>query len=230
MSDKPEFNKLDSDRDCTLPPDHPLPPDQLGRYSPARDFYAENDIAEYVLTQARDETVQNVERVKTEYVMGDPYEVWDVHTDKDRWWVIAHDARWLPGWRFHQSDLTGRAVFRKRDAELEVFTANKLPLERLFGVDLIYLNERRGSLVLVQYKMMDVLARAGSEDREWLVAIDKQFEDELDRMERFDRDLSNGRPYRLNSGPFFFKLVKRNAEAKSAGRGSGCLARAACRD
>lgn len=131
--------------------------------------------------------------------------------------VIAHDARWLPGWRFDQSDLTGRAIFRKRDAELEIFTANKLPLEQLFGVDLIYLNERRGSLVLVQYKMMEALARAGSEDREWLVAIDGQFEDELDRMDRFDQDLSDGRPYRLNSGPFFFKLVKRNAEAKSAG-------------
>ena len=74
----------------------------MGRYSPARDFYAENDIAEYVLTQARDETVQNVERVKTEYIMGDPYEVWDVHTDKDRWWVITnptnlYSQRHFPG-------------------------------------------------------------------------------------------------------------------------------------
>jgi hypothetical protein len=131
--------------------------------------------------------------------------------------VVAHDARWLPGWRFEQSDLTGRAIFRKRDAELEVFTANKLPLEQLFGVDLIYLNDKRGSLVLVQYKMMDVRPRAGSEDREWLVTIDEQFEEELDRMDRFDRDLSDGRLYRLNSGPFFFKLIKRDAAANSAG-------------
>jgi hypothetical protein len=36
--------KLDSG--CTLPPDHPLPPDQLGRYSAERDFYAEKDIAD----------------------------------------------------------------------------------------------------------------------------------------------------------------------------------------
>jgi hypothetical protein len=71
MSDKPEHNKLDSD--CTLPPDHPLPADQLGRYSPERDFYAEKEIAEYVEGQLRgEETVQNVERVKTEYVMGTP--------------------------------------------------------------------------------------------------------------------------------------------------------------
>jgi hypothetical protein len=131
--------------------------------------------------------------------------------------VIAHDARWLPGWRFDQSDLTGRAIFRKRDAELEVFTANKLPLEELFGVDLVYLNVKRGSVVLVQYKMMDAQSRAAPEDQEWLVAIDGQFRDELNRMERFDRDLSDGRPYRLNSGPFFFQLVKRDAAANSAG-------------
>jgi hypothetical protein len=131
--------------------------------------------------------------------------------------VISHDARWLPGWRFDQSDLTGRAVFRKDEAELEVFTANKLPLEELFGVDLIYLNVRRGSLVLVQYKMMNVQRRPAPESPEWLVTINRQFKDELSRMERFDRDLSDGRPYRLNTGPFFFKLVKRDAAANSAG-------------
>ena len=39
MSEKSDHNKLDSD--CTLPPDHPLPPDQLGRYSPDRDYYVQ---------------------------------------------------------------------------------------------------------------------------------------------------------------------------------------------
>jgi hypothetical protein len=38
MNDRSEHNKLTSD--CTFPPDHPLPPDQLGRYSPERDCYA----------------------------------------------------------------------------------------------------------------------------------------------------------------------------------------------
>jgi len=39
---------------------------------------------------ARDETVEHVELAKTEYVLGDPYEVWDVTTDKGRWWVITN--------------------------------------------------------------------------------------------------------------------------------------------
>jgi hypothetical protein len=76
--------------DCTLPPDHPVPADQLGRYSPERDYGAEREIADYVERQAHDETVQNVERVKIEYIMGTPYEVWDVTTDQDRWWVITN--------------------------------------------------------------------------------------------------------------------------------------------
>ena len=100
-----EFNKLESDG-CTLPPDHPLPSDQLGRYSPVRDFYAENDIAEYVLSQARDETVQNVERIKTEYVLGAPYEIWDVSTDKDRWWVITNPTNLYSQRHFPSLDYT----------------------------------------------------------------------------------------------------------------------------
>ena len=52
--------------------------------------------------------------------------------------AIEHDARWAPGWRLADSDLTGRATFLKRGERLDVFTANKRPLEELFGVDLIY--------------------------------------------------------------------------------------------
>ena len=32
--------------------------------------------------------MQNVELIKTEIVAGQKYEIWDVITDKDRWWVI----------------------------------------------------------------------------------------------------------------------------------------------
>jgi hypothetical protein len=73
--------------------------------------------------------------------------------------VIEHDARWIPGWTMDSSDVTGRAVFTQGREELQVFTANKQPLEQLFGVDLIYLNETRRSIVMVQYKMMEPLAR-----------------------------------------------------------------------
>lgn len=138
--------------------------------------------------------------------------------------VIEHDARWIPGWRLTQSDLTGRAVFRNKSDELQVFTANRQALEELFGVDLIYLNERRGSLVMVQYKMMEPTpprrypARPGRRrEREWTVAIDDHFLDQVDRMSLFDCDLEPDGPYRLNCGAFYFKLVKRNAGTTTAG-------------
>jgi hypothetical protein len=60
------------------------------RYSPTRDIHAEEDIARCVHGQARDENVKHVERIKQETVLGDVYEIWDVVTDKNRWWVITH--------------------------------------------------------------------------------------------------------------------------------------------
>jgi hypothetical protein len=104
VSDKPEDNKVEGE--CVFPPDHPLPADQLGRYSPVRDYYAEKDIAEYVVSQARDETVHNVERVKTEYVMGDAYEIWDVASDKERYWVITNPTNLYSQRHFPSLDYT----------------------------------------------------------------------------------------------------------------------------
>lgn len=92
--------------DCTMPPDNPLPPDELGRYSVERDYGAEKNIADYVEGQARDETVLNVERIKTEYVMGTPYEMWDVATDKDRWWVITNATNLYSQKHFPSLDYT----------------------------------------------------------------------------------------------------------------------------
>jgi hypothetical protein len=79
---------LDTD-ECVIH-DHPVPPEELHRYSVIRDPAAEKDIADYVASQARDEEVKHVERVKTEYVAGTTYEIWDVSTDKNRWWVLTN--------------------------------------------------------------------------------------------------------------------------------------------
>ncbi len=75
--------------DCVIH-DHPVPASELGRYSVDRDSHSEQDIASYVEGQARDEIVQHVERVRREVVLGDAYDIWDVTTDKDRWWVITN--------------------------------------------------------------------------------------------------------------------------------------------
>lgn len=128
--------------------------------------------------------------------------------------AIEHDARWLPGWTMDGSDLTGRARFSKPDGELEIYTANRRPLENLLGVDLIYLNVRRGALVMLQYKMLE---RDDDLGDGWQVRIDGQFADELDRMRRFDSDLDPDGPYRLHAGAFYVKMMKRHSAATAAG-------------
>jgi hypothetical protein len=47
-------------------------------------------IKDYVEWQARGkETVLHAEKVASERVFGREYDVWDVHTDKERWWVVT---------------------------------------------------------------------------------------------------------------------------------------------
>jgi len=139
--------------------------------------------------------------------------------------VIEHDARWIPGWTLDSSDVTGRAIFTHGREELQVFTANKQPLEQLFGVDLIYLNETRRSIVMVQYKMMEPLGRIATapgtitqeDEAEWVVPIDDQMRDEMARMAQFDRPAGPVRSYRMSPSPFFFKLVRRYGSTGGAG-------------
>lgn len=81
-----EENKND---ECVVP-SHPVSPQELACYSVDSDSHLERDIANYVEIEAEDEAVQHVEKIKQEIVLGDTYEVWDVITDKDRWWVITN--------------------------------------------------------------------------------------------------------------------------------------------
>lgn len=70
--------------------EHPVPAGELSKYEVNSDPHRKKDIADYIHGQAPDETVQHVEKVKQEVVLGDKYEIWDVVTDKERWWVITN--------------------------------------------------------------------------------------------------------------------------------------------
>jgi hypothetical protein len=88
MATQDENAPAASDDDCGQT--HPIPAGELSRYSVEGDPHAEMDIANYVRGQAPDETVQHVERVKREVVLGERYDIWDVTTDKERWWVLTN--------------------------------------------------------------------------------------------------------------------------------------------
>lgn len=129
--------------------------------------------------------------------------------------VIEHDARAIPGFTLASSDVTGRAIFERAGERLEVITANRRPLEGLFGVDLIYLNEPRRCVVMLQYKMLEREGAAGAEN--WVYRTDAQFRKELARMQPFRKGAKpSPGEYRLNPEVFYFKFVKRMAAQSDA--------------
>lgn len=86
-SDADDTKKRPADG-CTVPqrvPTAALP----GMVTPQPKHEAE-DIRRYVEIEAHDETVAHLEKVKSEVIQGKRMDVWDVHTDKGRWWVLTN--------------------------------------------------------------------------------------------------------------------------------------------
>lgn len=83
------LDKPSAEDDCTLPPPA-IPAAAMPRYMSERDPDAELDIRNYIKGQAHDEEVQHLERIKTEFIVGARYDIWDVTTDKGNWWVITN--------------------------------------------------------------------------------------------------------------------------------------------
>lgn len=50
----------------------------------------ESELEETGKTELEEELVQHAEKIKTERVAGTDYDVWDVHTNLNRWWVITN--------------------------------------------------------------------------------------------------------------------------------------------
>lgn len=46
-------------------------------------------IVDYMAATAPDEKVEHLEKVHSDRIMGQDHDIWDVHTDKERWWVIT---------------------------------------------------------------------------------------------------------------------------------------------
>ncbi|HZH52725.1 MAG TPA: hypothetical protein VEZ16_12680 [Microvirga sp.] len=86
--DENEGSHSSSD-DCVIPP--ALPKGDLHKLMFRYSEQEAQEIRDYVEWQCRgEETVLHAEKVASERVMGDDYDVWDVHTDKQRWWVVTH--------------------------------------------------------------------------------------------------------------------------------------------
>ncbi len=117
--------------------------------------------------------------------------------------VIEHDKHNLPGFDKIKPYVTGYSIHKKTKTKerLIVYMANKRPLEEMLGVDLIYINEVKGNIVMVQYKMLE-----GKKNCSF--RVDEQLKKEIKRM-KIPKHLRQLGDYRLNSTPFFFQFVKR---------------------
>jgi hypothetical protein len=73
--------------ECVIPPK--IPKSVIHGYLFRHDAAEERAIAAYVEGQARNEGVQHLEKIGSERVMGRVYDTWDVHTQRDRYWVIT---------------------------------------------------------------------------------------------------------------------------------------------
>lgn len=76
----------ETDDNCTIP--GPVPTSILNDTVIDRPEHEEKRVREYVELEA-DETVTFLEKVKSERIFGRRLDAWNVHTDKNQWWVIT---------------------------------------------------------------------------------------------------------------------------------------------
>ena len=127
--------------------------------------------------------------------------------------AIARDQYAFPGWELIENSVTGIAEFRNdQNKELTIINANRNPLEKALGVDLIYFHRGFEAFTFVQYKMMEQKTKDGQPYHNLRSRQDYR---ELQRMRRLwhgVRKSNVGDPeqdYRLGLCPIFFKLCKR---------------------
>lgn len=124
-------------------------------------------------------------------------------------------------WRFVKRQHYPAKTFTNGETKLTVILANKLPLERQLGVDLIYVNETLNSVVFVQYKMF------GGLDGEDGYRPNEQLDIEISRMDDAAILLSDIEEdescvgYRFGSDPFFLKFCSKLLTHDTAGHVPG---------
>jgi hypothetical protein len=135
MIDKESENEESEQDECVVHT-HPVPPGELDRYAVEADPHLEKDIASYVESQAPDESIQHVEKIKREIVLGDVYEIWDVTTDKDRWWVITNLTNLYSQKHFPSLDYTLSfhigLMMRLRNCSDRVDSSDPTPFDEVF--------------------------------------------------------------------------------------------------
>jgi hypothetical protein len=122
--------------------------------------------------------------------------------------IISFDKDRFPGLDKLVGTTPRVARFKHNDSILRVIHANRNSLEHTLGVDLIYISEYFGSLVGIQYKMME-----GAPPFSHFYPT-AGFRNQLEKMNLIWSNMPASnlvlqRDYHLNDIPFYFKFVSR---------------------
>ncbi|MGV3631736.1 MAG: hypothetical protein ACO1O6_11055 [Bacteroidota bacterium] len=127
--------------------------------------------------------------------------------------IINRDLRNLPGMSVVKEDITGIVEFRNGyDERLVVINANRKPLEKSLGVDLIYFHREYEAFTFVQYKMMD---KGSSNSGNYYNPSESSHGKELERMRKLYSEINDvpkgtSLPdFRLSNCPIYFKLCNK---------------------
>jgi hypothetical protein len=96
------------------------------------------EVRQYFNQQARDLTVTFLQKVYSETVISHVHHVWDIHTDRDRWWVITHPNNLYSQEQFPNMDLAvtfhiGLMLRTPRSQEQKVKDLRVLPFGAVFS-------------------------------------------------------------------------------------------------
>ena len=102
---KKHRQKKSKDRTAHVIPG-PLPRPLLTELVIDRSLVGERDVISYLAGQAPDETVEHVEKIKSEHLWDVEIDCWDVWTDKARWWVLTNPTNLYSQEAFQSLDYT----------------------------------------------------------------------------------------------------------------------------
>lgn len=124
--------------------------------------------------------------------------------------MVINDLITLPGYQILKSTPFSSVLFENDKSKLTVILANRLPLEKQLGVDLIYYNETFSCFLMIQYKAME------KEDGDAVYRFpNAQLSEEINRMNLVLAELkktpinTDADGFRLNENPFFLKVCPR---------------------
>lgn len=120
--------------------------------------------------------------------------------------LISDDAAVLPGWERAQVSAGGWWEFRHRNRQMLIKNINAQPAEAATGADLVYLSREPDSVVVVQYKLVEVLPSSGRQ----IYRLERRLAEQVAKMRRLERSVVPQQSlagYRLGPGFTFVKLL-----------------------